>query len=101
MDALDNDFIPKKEVYRIRIAKAVDTVMNEDEIFRQELDRDNVIEFLISIMQKFSVEDFLGIDEAELKKRISRLMALNMLSTLLDGFTPEQKRIFNEAVKGV
>ncbi|OQX16736.1 MAG: hypothetical protein BWK80_39905 [Desulfobacteraceae bacterium IS3] len=101
MNTAEHDFIPKKEIYRIRIAKTVDTVMKEDDIFREELNRDKVIEFLISIMQKFSVEDFLGIDDAELKKRISRLMAWNMLSKLLDDFTPEQKRIFNEAVRGV
>ncbi|OQX21532.1 MAG: hypothetical protein BWK80_33065, partial [Desulfobacteraceae bacterium IS3] len=67
---------------------------------REELNREKTIEFLISIMQKFSLEDFLGIDDTELKKRIDRLMALNMLSGLLDGLTPEQKRIFNEAVRG-
>jgi hypothetical protein len=101
MNTGDNDFIPKKEIYRIRIAKIVDTVMKEDEIFQEELNREKTVEFLIKIMQKFSVEDFLGIDDAELKKRISRLMAWNMLSGLLDDFTPEQKRIFNEAVRGV
>jgi len=101
MNATEQDFIPKKEIYRIRIAKTVDNVMKEDDVFREELNRDKIIEFLIGIMQKFSVEDFLGIDDAELKKRIDRMMALNMLSKLLDDFTPEQKRIFNEAVRGV
>jgi hypothetical protein len=101
MNANAQDFIPKKEIYRIRIAKIVDNVMKEDDIFREELNQDKIIEFIINIMQKISVEDFLGIDDAELKKRIGRLMAWNMLSGLLDDFTPEQKRIFNESVRGV
>lgn len=101
MNTAIDDFFPKKEIYRIRIAKIVDTVMKEDEIFQKELNREKTVEFLISIMQKFSVEDFLGIDDAELKKRIGRLMAWNMLSGLLDDLTPEQKKIFNEAVRGV
>jgi len=101
MNATEQDFIPKKEIYRIRIAKTVDNVMKEDDVFREELNRDKIIEIFTGIMQKFSVEDFLGIDDAELKKRIDRMMTWNMLSGLMDDFTPEQKRIFNEAVRGV
>jgi len=101
MNATEQDFIPKKEIYRIRIAKTVDRLMKESNVFREELKRDSIVEFLISIMQRFSPEEFLGIEDADLKKRLGRLMALDMLSKLLDDFTPEQKRIFNEAVKGV
>jgi len=65
----NHDFIPKKEIYRIRIAKAVDSVMKEDKIFREELNRDKIIEYLMGIMQKFSVDEFLGIDDRDLKKK--------------------------------
>lgn len=46
--------------------------MKEDDVFREELNRDKIIEFFqAGIMQKFSIEDFLGIDDAELKKELT------------------------------
>jgi len=52
-------------------------------------------------MQRFSSEEFLRIDDTDLKKRIGRLIAVDMLSDLLRDFIPEQKQIFNASVRGV
>jgi hypothetical protein len=92
--------IPAKEVYRIRVEKSVDRLLKESEVFQEELNREQVIESLTDKMQRFSPREFLMIDDEDLKGRIGRLIALDLLSKIGDSFTPEQKRIFNEAVNG-
>ncbi|OQX16449.1 MAG: hypothetical protein BWK80_40180 [Desulfobacteraceae bacterium IS3] len=100
MNTISEDTISKKEIYRFRVRKIVDRLLQESPVFQEELNRDDVIESLTDEMQKFSFEEFLMIDDNDLKGRIGRMIAVDMLSKLIDDFTPEQKRIFNEAVEG-
>ena len=100
MNTINKDTIPKIEIYRFRVTKIVDRLLKESEVFREELNRDDLIKSLTKKMQRFSIEEFLMIDDDDLSRRIGRLVALDLLSKLSDDFTPEQKRIFNEAVNG-
>jgi hypothetical protein len=100
MNTMVEKMIPAKEIYRIRVEKSVDRILKESKVFQEELNREEVIESMTDEMQKFSLREFLMIDDEDLKERIGRMIAVDMLSKLTDDFTPEQKRIFNEAVEG-
>jgi len=100
MNTVIKETIPKIEIYRFRVTKIVDRLLKESEVFQEELNRDDLIESLTDEMQNLSVEEFLMTDDNELKGIIGRMIAVDMLSKLADDFTPEQKKIFNEAVEG-
>jgi len=100
MNSTLKNFIPQKEVYRIRVSKIVDRLMRDSEVFQEELDQGDLVELLTNEMRKFSLKEFLLIDDDDLSRRIGRIIALNMLSKLSEDFTHEQKRIFDEAVGG-
>jgi len=90
-----------KDVYKIRIANIVDKFMREEEVFRQRVDRDSIITSITdSLHEKYSLEQFLAIEDSDLKQRIGQRMAIEGLYGLLDDLTPEQIKAFDEAVRG-
>ena len=84
-----------------RISKIIDQVFEDSEIFKEEVNKVQFMQhFSNRIENGLASKELISISEEELTRMIRQLMAVELLGTLLDGLTPEQIRIFNEAVEG-
>jgi hypothetical protein len=90
-----------KHVYQMRISNIVDKFMRENWAFRERLDREGVINSATeSMMEKYSLSQFLAIEYSDLRNRIGQRMTTAGLYGLLADLSPEQTRAFDEAVFG-
>ncbi|MEB3339460.1 hypothetical protein [Okeania sp.] len=83
-----------------RISEIIDQAMENDSLYQEELNRDELLETFSKILDRVSPEILLPLNDERLKKRVRRLMATELLWTILDDFTPEEKEMFNAAVEG-
>jgi hypothetical protein len=89
------------EVYRMRIAHIVKKFMRENWAFRERLNETEIISTITQSMQKnLTLEQFLALEDSELKRRIGQRMAIEGLYGLITDLTPEQINAFNQAVAG-
>ena len=84
-----------------RISKIVDQTFEESEVYREEINKG---EFMQHIGKQFnnglSPEKVISISSERLTRIVRQHMAYELLGTLLNGLTPEEIQIFNEAVEG-
>ena len=84
-----------------RISKIVDEVFEDSEVYSEELDKDEFIQHMLEQLDNGLLPKKVTSINAERLTRIVRQhMAFNLLGALLEGLTPEQIRIFDEAVEG-
>jgi hypothetical protein len=96
---MDTDtMISKQEVYRIRIKPFIDRQIADDAIYLDKFNRDGWLDYLVNVMKKFPVEQFITIADDDLKRRIGRLMSHQLVAGMLNDFTPEQMKIFDECM---
>ncbi len=88
----------KQDIYVSRISKVVDEWMAKDEDYRERLDRRKTIKHLTTLMKKFSLDEFLAIEDEDFKQRIKKLMTNQLVGGMLSDLNPEEMRIFNEAI---
>ena len=93
-----DDLIKKRDVYRLRITPIVNRLMKEREVYREEFDTTEIAEFLITEMEYIPLEKFMAIPDEDLTKRLSGLMTLELISGMLADLSPEQMKIFDEAI---
>ncbi len=83
-----------------RIKAVVSNLMEEDSLFREDLNYSDIVEHLTNLFDKnLSFEEFNTMSDEELKHHCSGIMSIEILSKVGEDFTPEQMRIFDEAVK--
>ncbi|MBP0035086.1 MAG: hypothetical protein J7524_18240 [Roseofilum sp. Belize BBD 4] len=83
-----------------RIEDIVSILMEEDSLFKEDLNYSQMVNLLVSLAQEnLSFEEFNSMPDAELKEHCSCVMATEVLSKIGQEFTPEQMAIFDEAVK--
>jgi len=92
--------ILKIEVYRFRITPIVKRLMKANPIYGEKFEQDEIIEEIVGEMSELGPQKFMAITDHELIGRIKRRMALELVSGLLDDFTPAEMKIFDEAVNG-
>jgi len=84
-----------------RISKIVDQTFEDSAVYKEELNKTELMQIYSDLMDNgLPSENLISITEGELTRRVRQLMAMELLGTLLDGLTPEEIRIFNEAVEG-
>lgn len=89
------------DVYRMRITNIVEKLIESNWAFQERLDKTEVINEVTQSMQaKFTLEQFLAIEDSELQRRIRQRMAIAGLYGLIADLSPEQIQAFNEAVAG-
>ena len=90
----------KKDALISRISVIVDNLIQNDNLF-QKLDKAEVIQLLSTLVEEnLSTKQLSAIDDDELTLRIDRVMAIEVMSGLLDDLTLEQREIFEAAVEG-
>ncbi|WP_026079448.1 hypothetical protein [Spirulina subsalsa] len=83
-----------------RIERVVSILMEEDPLFNENLSYLEIVQDLVKRCQKnLSVEEFNTMSDEELKEYSRGLMTIELLGTIGEAFTPEQRVIFDNAIK--
>lgn len=89
-----------KSAVLTRISDIVDRVMQSRPVYQEELTKNEVMEIFSSLLDKVSPTQLMVLDDEKLTKRVRRVMAVELMTHLLDGLTPEEVERFNAAVEG-
>ena len=82
------------------ISPIVENLFQVSSFYIVKLKKQERIEHLVNLFSKFSPEEFRAIPDDELTRRIDKLLVLEAVSGTLNDLTPEQIKIFDEAVEG-
>lgn len=83
-----------------RIEDIVSILMEENPLFKEDLNSSEMIKLLVNLAQaNLTVEDFNSMSDTELKERCEGVMSIEILSKIGEHFTPEQMEIFEDAIK--
>ncbi|MBC6480670.1 MAG: hypothetical protein GDA56_25800 [Hormoscilla sp. GM7CHS1pb] len=88
-----------KEVAIARISEITEKVIASDRLYQEKLDLDEMIESLVRLFDKFSVEEMKEISDEDLAYRIDRILIVEAVSGTLNDLTPEELEIFDAAVE--
>jgi hypothetical protein len=89
----------EKDTFLPTISEIIDELMETETIY-QQLSKDELMSTFSMLLEKpKNLEAIAPLDRETLAKRVSRVLATELLGTLLDGLTPEEVEMFNEAVK--
>ncbi len=83
-----------------RISPIVEKLFQSNSLYLVKLDKQEMIEILVDLFGKFSPEEFMAITDHQLTDRIDSILVLEAISGTLNDLTPEQIKIFDEAVEG-
>lgn len=90
----------EKDALIFRISAIIENLIQNDSLF-QKLDKAEMIELLTTLFEEgFSPDQLRAIPDDDLTDRIDSIMAIEVMSGLLDDLTPEQMKIFDAAVEG-
>ena len=90
----------KEETAFKRISAIVKKMIANNSVYQERLTQDKMIQKMYELFTKpNSGDDIDTIAEDDLTERISKILAVEAISGLLDDFTPEEMAIFDEAVK--
>jgi len=87
------------QVNEQKITEIVERLMDAQPLYEENLNRQEMIEVMKENFTPINVPDLNEISEDELAKRIKSLLSLYLVSGMLSDFTPEEMRMFDEAVK--
>ena len=79
----------QQDEYKSRISRIVDEEMQADTTFRERLNRTKIIEHITQLMHYLSFGEFQAIQESDLKQRIGKLMANQLVSGMLADLSAE------------
>lgn len=83
-----------------RISLIVEKLFKGSSFYTVRLKKQERITDLVNLFSELSPEDFRSISEDELTRRIKKLLTLEAVSGTLNDLTPEQIKIFDDAVEG-
>lgn len=83
-----------------RISPIVDNLFKANSLYLVKLKKWEMVELLVELFGKFSPEEMSAIKEEDLTRRIDKILVLEAVSGTLNDLTPEQIKIFDEAVEG-
>lgn len=90
----------RQESMMKRIEQIVSTLMEEEPLFKEDLNYSQVVQHLVKLFWKnLPFEEFNTMPDSELKNHCRGIMSIEVLSKIGEDFTPEQMAIFEEAIK--
>jgi hypothetical protein len=89
-----------KDAVLSRISGIVDSLMQSESVYREELQKDEIMQIFSRLLDKVSPEEIMPLDDERLTQRVRRVMGTQLMTRLLDGLSPEQVDMFNAAVEG-
>lgn len=90
----------RQDLYRLRLQPFVERRMAKAEaVFLEKHSQPEWLEYIVNtLMERLSLERLLTLSDEDLKGMVGRLMSLELIAGMLDDFTPEQTRIFDECL---
>ncbi|MBC6418070.1 MAG: hypothetical protein GDA44_04415 [Prochloron sp. SP5CPC1] len=83
-----------------RITKIVGELFQENSRYREKLDPEEMIQYLAEVFGEFAPGEMEQIEYDDLKKRMNSILVVESVAGCLNDLTPEEMRIFDEAVEG-
>jgi len=90
----------EKDLFLVRISQIVDNLIDNNSFYQEKLDKNEMILDLVDLFKQFSLEEFTTIDDDDLTQRIDRILVTHAVAGTLNDLTPEQMKMFDEAVEG-
>ena len=82
-----------------RISPIVGNLFKSNSLYLVKLKKWEMIEMLVDLFGKFSPEEMRAIKDDDLTRRIDKILVLEAVSGTLNDLTPEQIKMYDEAVK--
>jgi hypothetical protein len=82
-----------------RISPIVDNLFKSNSLYLVKLKKWEMIEMLVDLFGKFIPEEMRAIKDDDLTRRIDSILVLEAVSGTLNDLTPEQIKMYDEAVK--
>ncbi|MDZ7967326.1 MAG: hypothetical protein RM368_20505 [Nostoc sp. DedSLP03] len=82
-----------------RISLIVEKLIKGNSLYQVKLNQQVMIEMLVELFGQSSPEEMRVITDRELTRRIDKILVLEAVSDTLNDLTPEQIKMFDDAVK--
>ena len=82
-----------------RISPIVEKLIKGNSLYQVKLNQQEMIEMLVELFGQLSPEEMRAITEHELTRRIDKILVLEAVSGTLNDLTPEQIKMYDDAVK--
>jgi uncharacterized membrane protein len=82
-----------------RISTIVDKLIAGNSLYQERLEKKEIMQILVNLVDKFSTEFVTAISDNELTDRIDSILVIEAVSGTLNDLTPEQMKMFEQAVK--
>ena len=90
----------EKDVFLVRISQIINNLIDSNSFYQEKLDKNEMVLDLVDLFKQFSLEEFTRIEDEDLTHRIDRILVTHAVSGTLNDLTPEQMKMFDEAVEG-
>ncbi len=89
----------EKKVLLSHISQIVKNLIQGNTFYQERLDTNQMIQLMVNLFDKFSTEELKAIPNDHLTDRIDSILVLEAVSGTLNDLTPEQMKMFEEAVE--
>ncbi|MBD2676947.1 MULTISPECIES: hypothetical protein [Nostoc] len=89
----------QRDILIARILPIVEKLFRDNNLYKLKLGKQEMIKMLVNMFDQFSPEEMKAITEHELTRRIDKILVLEAVSGTLNDLTPEQIKMYDEAVK--
>ncbi|MBN3938904.1 MAG: hypothetical protein V7L21_26585 [Nostoc sp.] len=93
------DVSGKRDIAIARLSKIVDKLIQDNILYQERLDKQEIIQHLVNLLDKFSPEFINALSDGELTDRIDSILVIEAVSGTLNDLTPEQIEMFDAAVE--
>ncbi|MEH1929593.1 hypothetical protein [Nostoc sp.] len=93
------EVVRERDIAIARISKIVDNLIQGNSLYQERLDKSEIIQHLVNLLDKFSPEFINALSNGELTDRIDRILVIEAVSGTLNDLTAEQIEMFDAAVK--
>ncbi|KAF3886646.1 MULTISPECIES: hypothetical protein [Nostocales] len=89
----------EKEILLSHICQIVKNLIQGNNLYQERLNTDEMIQLIANLFKRFSTEELKAITNDDLIKRIDSILVLEAVSGTLNDLTPEQIKMYEEAVE--
>lgn len=84
-----------------RISEIISNLIAKNSVYQERLDQNKMNNLIYNLFTKpDSGDDIDSISQEDLTRRIQKILVIEAMAGLLSDLTPEEMRIFDEAVEG-
>jgi hypothetical protein len=94
------EILSERQAAITRISQIVDELIQGNTLYQEKLNKNEVMKSFAKLVDKFSPQFVINLDDKELTERIDRVMIVDAIAGTLNDLTPEQIKMYDEAVEG-